>query len=69
MRVEWDRRGYPALRAVDSGFVASAHIWTLSFAVLAALGFVLELLFLKEGLLTSSKDELLAAIGAFQLPI
>jgi hypothetical protein len=69
MRVEWDRRGYAALRAVDSGFVVSARIRTLSFALLAALGFVLKLLLLKEGLFTSSKDKLLAAIGAFQLSI
>jgi hypothetical protein len=58
--------GGAALRAGDSAFDARAHIPSFGFAVLAVLGFILEMFLAKEDLLPCAEDESLPTINAFQ---
>ena len=56
----------PALRADDGAFRAHALISSFSFAALAALGIMLELLLAEEMLLAGAEDKRLSAINACQ---
>jgi hypothetical protein len=65
-RHERDYRGGTARRAGDGAFDARPPSLSFGVASLAVLGFVLELLLAKEGLLPGAEDEVLSTINALQ---
>jgi hypothetical protein len=65
-RHERDYRGGAARRAHNGAFGSRPPTINFGFASLAVLGFVLELLLAKEGLLPGAEDEVLSTINALQ---